>query len=819
MRVGIDYRILSVGPTLVTRGMGRYTQQQLREVLAVDDANEYVLLANAGNDVSLILPEIFEAANTSIQLYTPPPLERAPQHPDVLLRLAEDYQAWIQGLDLDVYHATTPFLLEYPLVPTFDACPMVATFYDAIPLLFAEHYYRGSLLDDLSRDHYLQTLQMVRGARRIIAISDAAVRDAVEHCGMAPERMDRAWPIPDTVFRRLPDHLLRKLLLGMEHRLRIPDRYVLTVTYPHYAKNLETLLSAYALLPAALRTEMPLVICCHLSEAGRRVVMGMAEGVGIGDDVLLTGVVSDAELCALYNQATVLVHPSRYEGFGLPIVEAMACGAPVVTTTASSMPEAAGDAGILLDPEDVTGFADAMLALARDPALREALRERGFEQARRFSPAQLTEATVRNYALAAAPDGIKGPPKERTRVRLAMWTPLPPQGSGIADYAAELLEELSSRAEVEVFVDDGYLPDRACLARYPVHHWSAFERRQAQDPFDAVVYQVGGSMFHRYMADALATHPGIVVLHDLMWSHVLYTACQEQGANEAFRGLVATLEGRAALAELDAIPPGDAAGLWAFLRAHPMLEPVIGSSRAQIVHVQAAANQLRARYPGSQPRVVPMGVRDPCAGDAPVPVTAAPKLARCRLPGIPLDAFVVGTYGILHPSKRPETCIEAFAGVVERHPDAVLLVVGRALEEPYAELLAKLAANLGLGASVVFTGYVEPGLLDAYLKAADVIVSLRSPLSLHMSATLMRAIATGRPVIINDLPEWRFLPEAACLRVPVEDEAPALTEALLRLAADPGLRARMSTAARAFYEREGTIARMAERYLSVITHA
>jgi glycosyltransferase involved in cell wall biosynthesis len=85
-----------------------------------------------------------------------------------------------------------------------------------------------------------------------------------------------------------------------------------------------------------------------------------------------------------------------------------------------------------------------------------------------------------------------------------------------------------------------------------------------------------------------------------------------------------------------------------------------------------------------------------------------------------------------------------------------------------------------------------------------------------MSATLVRALAAGRPVVINDLPEWRFLPEAACLRIPVDDEVAALTEALAMLASDERRRALMGAAARSFYEQEGTIERMAGRYLDVV---
>ena len=156
--------------------------------------------------------------------------------------------------------------------------------------------------------------------------------------------------------------------------------------------------------------------------------MRLAAEAGIADDIVMTGVVSDTELCGLYNRATVVVHPSRYEGFGLPIVEAMACGAPVVTTTSSSMPEAAGDAGILVDPDDVAGFTTAIAHLARDPCLRGELRDRGFEQVKRFSPRQLADATLRSYEAAARP----APAASSDRLRLAVWTPLPPAQSGIA---------------------------------------------------------------------------------------------------------------------------------------------------------------------------------------------------------------------------------------------------------------------------------------------------------------------------------------------------------------------------------------------------
>jgi hypothetical protein len=261
--------------------------------------------------------------------------------------------------------------------------------------------------------------------------------------------------------------------------------------------------------------------------------------------------VTDEELCALYNQATLLAHPSRYEGFGLPVVEAMRCGTPVVTTTASSLPEVAGDAALLVDPEDPAALAGAIARLAADPGLRDTLRQRGFDQALRFDGAQLATSTIESYRRAAAPPDPSGiPGAGRDRLRLAVWTPLPPQQSGIADYSAELLDGLAPRCDLEVFVDGGYLPDAELMLRHEVHHHSAFARRAAQKPFDAVVYQVGAFPYHDYMAPALGLHPGIVVLHDLVWSPVVYDRFHRLGDVEAFRRQFAGIHGHGALEEL-----------------------------------------------------------------------------------------------------------------------------------------------------------------------------------------------------------------------------------------------------------------------------
>jgi glycosyltransferase involved in cell wall biosynthesis len=123
---------------------------------------------------------------------------------------------------------------------------------------------------------------------------------------------------------------------------------------------------------------------------------------GLRDRVQYLGYVSDDDLVALYNLADVFVYPSIYEGFGLPVLEAMSCGAPVITSNVTSLPEIAGDAALLVDPRNTRELAEALKRILREPALREEMVERGFQQIRKFSWRTAAEETIHLFAKAIA---------------------------------------------------------------------------------------------------------------------------------------------------------------------------------------------------------------------------------------------------------------------------------------------------------------------------------------------------------------------------------------------------------------------------------
>ena len=820
MRIGLDFRLLSAGGLTIHRGTGRYTQQQLREVLRLDRANEYVLFCREDADFGALLPEIAAAPNVSFALL--PPLEGRAwdelNRPEGVLRATEELQRAIDAQGLDVFHLTIPAHLRDLVAFRLDG-PVVATHYDLIPRIYPGHY----LQEPAIRDLYERALRLIRRADRVVAISQHVRREAVSYLGIPPERIRVAWPIADPCFRPLPEDERERLLAPWRERLRLPGGFALTVSHVHHTKNLPALLDAWALLPEGTRRELPLVLACDLQPAEAAMVQEWVRERGIEASLRLTGFIPDEELAALYNAASIYIHPSRYEGFGLPVLEAMRCGTPVIAGNASSLPEVAGDAGVLFDPEDPRELARAVEALWRDPAGRRELGERGLARSAAFRAEDLGRETLAAYEEAARAGRERTGKTSRKPLRLAFWTPVPPQESGIADYSAELLRELVRWADVDLYVDEGVLPSPEIAECGAVRLFTAFGRQHRRRPYDAALVQLGASFFHLYMKEALRTPPAlptIVTLHDLTWGALLFREAALQGEEEAFRRVLEESEGAAAAAEHAAILAGDPAALPAlledFLNRHSVLGQVMAASAAQIVHMPRAAEDLTARYSDAGARVYefPMGVEDPRLS---LTYTGWNDL-RARL-GISADAFVLAAFGVAHPVKRLDAAVRALARVAAELPQVkpVLLIVGGFADPGYRTELERLAADLGVGRSLRVLGRTSRRDFELALLACDAVVNLRYPFRHQMSATLMRGIAAGRPLLITDVPEWGHFPESFCLRVkPDEREAESLAGHLLALARDPARRRAMGEAARRFWEENATPAHMAAGYRRVL---
>jgi glycosyltransferase involved in cell wall biosynthesis len=283
--------------------------------------------------------------------------------------------------------------------PLRSSVPVVVTVHDLIPLLLDE--YRGG---PLVRLYARLVSASARRARVVLTDSLSSKRDIERHLGISEDRVRCVYLAVGEGFTPEPgleDGAIRRLY-GLPGD---SSSYILYLAGHDTRKNVATLVEAFAVVAQA-DADATLVIGGSLPERDKPPFYDprpLVESLGLAEDVVFTGWVDEAHKPVLLRGASCAVFPSRYEGFGLPVLEALACGTPVIASQTSSLPELVGDAGFALDPDDVQGFAGAMLSCLADEGLVEELRRRGPRQATRFSWAEAAERTLAAYEAACLP--------------------------------------------------------------------------------------------------------------------------------------------------------------------------------------------------------------------------------------------------------------------------------------------------------------------------------------------------------------------------------------------------------------------------------
>jgi glycosyltransferase involved in cell wall biosynthesis len=357
-------------------GAENYVMFLVRALAAHDRANEYVIFAPPDTIADFAIDQ----RNVT---FVPVPVSGRSQR---MLWQQLRLPGAVRKVRADVLHA------PHYIMPFGLGIPCVVTFCDMTHELFPEVHQRVRrvLLRAIKRSS-------ARRAARLIAISESARRDVIRVLGVDPGRVASTLLAGNPAFRPAPPASVATAC--EQHGVR-PGAYVLTVGTLEPRKNLGTLIEAYAAVEASFPETRLLIV----GKAGWMYdgVFAQAERLRREGRVAFTGYVSEEELVALYTGARVFVYPSLYEGFGLPVVEAMQCGAPVITTDVSSMPEVAGDAARLVAPRDVGGFARAIGEVLTDDALAGDLARRGRERAASFSWERCAEETLRVYRAALA---------------------------------------------------------------------------------------------------------------------------------------------------------------------------------------------------------------------------------------------------------------------------------------------------------------------------------------------------------------------------------------------------------------------------------
>jgi glycosyltransferase involved in cell wall biosynthesis len=365
-------------------GIGTYIRNLLRHLGELDQDNRYVLFTGAtGRDLLSDLPENFHLL-----------VERSPVY-SVRELVALSWKLF--RLRLDLYHAT------HYVLPAVVPCRVVVTIHDLIHLLYPDFlpsrlallYAQGMIRRALAR------------ADQVITVSENTKADLLEFFAVDAGKIEVVHNGVEEVFRqRLADEDVERWL----RHLGIERPYVLFVGNPKPHKNLDNLVQAYARARLLHPFEARLV-CVGARRKAEFKIYQRAVQLGVGDHVHLLGHVAQEALPALYQGADLFLYPTLYEGFGLPVVEAMACGTPVITSNTSSLKEIAEGYAYLVDPLDVTAIAEAIAHCMADPERRDSLGELGRRRSKDFQWRRTAELTLAVYrrALGAGRGNGGGP--------------------------------------------------------------------------------------------------------------------------------------------------------------------------------------------------------------------------------------------------------------------------------------------------------------------------------------------------------------------------------------------------------------------------
>jgi glycosyltransferase involved in cell wall biosynthesis len=551
-------------------------------------------------------------------------------------------------------------------------------------------------------------------------------------------------------------------------------------------KNLEGLLRAFARVPRAAREGRQLVLVCRLEPLERHHYEVLGRQLGLDDALLLTGQVSDAVLVHLYQRAELVVYPSLYEGYGLPVAEAMACGAPVLASNNSSLVELVS-AEATFDPYDLDDMARAIERGLVDQPYRERLlqwsarpRPTWTDVAEQAAQAYRGVAFDRNHR-------ARRPAAWRRRPLVALITPWPPATTGVASYSQRLARALAATAEVELFIDGDPL-DRSGseeeFSSYPA--WALPYVAAGRGGYDAVVACIGNSEHHAAALKLLRVGglEAAVLAHDVRLTG-LYRHSGARGAvPEGYAAALAAMYP-------DATPEWMSDG-WVGpdqAEAHGvyMAKELIGLGRPFIVTSEFAAELARRdAWPedADSIRVCPYAYPDPVVRDE---VGVVPGL--------------IATFGLVNQVKQPQLLLESFALVHRSDPVSRLVFVGPVDPDLRLELQAEVE-RLGVDGSVTFAGEADDAAYEGWLARTSVAVQLRAGTNGETSGAVADCLSHGIATIVTAIGPGQSLPDFVT-KVPVDASPPVLAEAIAGLLEDDHRRASVGQAGLRFVEQMG----------------
>lgn len=658
-------------------------------------------------------------------------------------------------------------------------CLKAVVLYDLIPLIHPEVYLKNSAF----KTWYNTKLQDLKLADCWFSISDSSRREGIEFLGLPEDRVISIGTDADESFRVTSIAPADAALVQSRHGINKP--FVMYTGGIDHRKNIPALIRAFAALPIEARKSHQLAIVCAITDADRVALTALAKESGLGaSDIVFTGFVNENDLVALYNLCKLFVFPSWHEGFGLPALEAMRCGAPVIAGNLSSLPEVIGWDEALFDPLCEVSIKNALQRGLEDEIFRQALKAHGTRQAKNFSWNLIGQKFVSSIEalFTGRPGSSENTPSASGRQKLAYVSPLPPERSGIADYSAELLPFLAEFYDIDVIVMQAVVSDRWINENCRVRtvDWLVANANE----YERVIYHFGNSAYHQHMFDLIERVPGVVILHDFFLS-----------------GLVSMLDGSGIQPGLLDVELYQSHGYPALKNRSDSFDPteviwkypcnlsVVQSSLGTIVHSEHSRRLCQQWY-NTQPNdwaVIPL-----------LRTAANQQTDKASIKtslGFKSTDFIVCSFGLLGPTKLNHRLVSAWINsALASSANCHLVFVGENEKTPYGRKLSELIGNHA-NTNIHITGWVDPDSFKNYLNIADASVQLRTLSRGETSAAVLDCMNYGIPTIINCNGSFDDISDDAVFKLPDSFSDDQLIEALESLWQNEILRKRLAVKA------------------------
>lgn len=640
---------------------------------------------------------------------------------------------------------------------------VAVTLYDLIPYIHRKPYLEYKPLEQW----YMKKIGYMTRADLWLAISESSRQEGIGYLNLPEDSVINVSTDADPQFTKIDvsDELEQQL----RARYGLNRPYVMYTGGIDHRKNIDRLITAYAGLTQTIRDSHQLAIVCSVSKESRETLERHILDSGLRkEDVVLTGYVPESDLILLYNLCALFVFPSWHEGFGLPVLEAMRCGAPVIAANASSLPEVVGSEAALFDPYSSDAIQTAIARGLTDSPYREELLDLSASQSRKFSwdaSACKTLAAMERMVGEADKPSITGYAPGTRRPRLAYVSPLPNEKTGIADYSADLIPELYRHYDIDVVISQKELSDPWIEANCGIRSTEWFKENHRE--YDRVLYHFGNSIFHQHMFDLIETIPGIVVLHDFHLSGIL-SFLEASGTNAGcWINELYTSHGYHAVYERI-----NASDLSEVVFNYPCSLTVIQKSLGLIVHSRHSLELARLWYGGNLDdwAVIPLLRQAPHAQNR--------KAAREKL-GLSEDVFLVCCFGFMGLTKLNQELLDAWLdSELSDDPCNHLVFVGANDPEQYGLEIENSLTHANTRSNITITGWASEELYRTYLEAADVGVQLRTLSRGETSASVLDCMSYGLAVIVNANGSMSELDDHAVIKIPDNFTRQELSDAL-----------------------------------------